>query len=162
MRITIDTKTILIDDEDFCLLPKNGTWFFDKDGYPLYRFFSEEMRKDCSFRLHRWVLSEPIGLLVDHINGNILDARKENLRVATHEENSYNKKKYSKTFKGTIPTSQYKGVCRSASGKWQAQTKHKGKSIHIGTFETEKDAALAYNEAAARLKGRFARLNDVS
>lgn len=161
-RVIVDNKEILLDEEDFIALPVGGRWTFDKDGYPLYYFFSKELRKESSFRLHRWVMREPEGLLVDHINGNVLDARKANLRSATHSENSSNRKKNSKTFKGTVPTSRYKGVCKSASGKWQAQTKHGGKSFHLGTYETEEAAALAYNEAVLRLKGRFARLNVVS
>ena len=57
-------------------------------------------------------------------------------------------------------TSGYKGVVRHhRSGRWNAQIKDGPKSLFLGSFETAADAARAYDEAALRLRGEFARLN---
>jgi hypothetical protein len=95
---------------------------------------------------------KPIG--VDHINGNRLDNRPCNLREATASQNSAN----SKSRKGS--TSKYLGVCWSKNhGKWIACITTNGKTHHIGLFESEIEAAIAYNKAAKNTHGVFARPN---
>ncbi len=105
--------------------------------------------------LHREIMKPPAGLLVDHRNGFSLDNRRENLRLATHSQNQFNKAKTcSKT------SSRYIGVYfEKCSGLWVVQIKHRRKRIFLGRFDSEIDAARAYDAAAQRYRGEFARLN---
>jgi hypothetical protein len=91
---------------------------------------------------------------VDHINGDKLDNRPENLRPATNGQNIAN----SKSRVGS--SSQYLGVCWSKKHqKWIANITSKGKCHHLGLFVNETDAAMAYNKAAQLHHQSFARLN---
>jgi hypothetical protein len=150
---------ILLDQEDASSLPEGHEIKFDKDGYPLVYFYCEDLRKETAFRLHRWVMREPKGLIVDHINGNKRDARKSNLRVCTAKQNTANIGKKKVTPSGKTPTSRYKGVCLNRNGKWQAQIKSGGASMYLGSYETEEAAARAYDAAAVGLHGEYAKLN---
>lgn len=102
--------------------------------------------------MHREVLGHPDGL-VDHRNGDGLDNRRANLRLANHALNNCNTRKRAGT------TSRYKGVSRHR-GAWRARiTPPGGQQATLGRFESEAEAALAYDAAARRLFGRWARLN---
>jgi hypothetical protein len=104
--------------------------------------------------MHREIMNAPRGILVDHRNGDNLDNRRTNLRLATPTENSCNRQKK----KGC--SSQYKGVCfHRRRGKWASRIKIHGKSIFLGNFDREEDAARVYDEAAKQYHGAFARLN---
>jgi hypothetical protein len=104
--------------------------------------------------MHREMMKAPAGVLVDHRNGDNLDNRRVNLRLATPTENSCNRQKT----KGG--SSQYKGVCfHRRRGEWVSRIKIHGKSIFLGNFDREDDAAKAYDEAAKKYHGEFARLN---
>lgn len=157
MRVVlIEDKEFLMDQEDFESLPSNGYFKLDKDNYPLYYFYSVECRREKSFRVHRWVMGEPVGLLIDHINGNVLDARRSNLRTCTVSQNGGNRKKQMINWRGKATSSRYKGVIKSKNGKrWIAMLK----SSYLGTFSTEEEAAFEYNKAASQMYGSFARLN---
>ena len=82
----------------------------------------------------------PQGMLVDHINRDTHDNRIENLRLASYTQNEWNKPKLG---------------CSFESGKWRARIKKKGKSIHLGMFDTKEDAQAAYENYAAELHGEF-------
>lgn len=112
------------------------------------------LAKQIELRLHRVVMDAKNGDVIDHINGNGLDCRRENLRFVTNAQNNYNRRKSSGS------SSKYKGVCRF-NGKYVAHIRCDGKKIHLGTFEDEETAASAYNDAAIRLFGEFASLNQV-
>lgn len=94
-------------------------------------------------------------VIIDHRNGNGLDNRKTNLRVATRQQNSMNRKKVSKK-----TSSLYKGVCRiKRVHPWRAQITYNEVSIYIGLYKTEEEAARAYDKKATELFGEFAKLN---
>jgi hypothetical protein len=96
------------------------------------------------------------GELIDHRNGNSLDYRRANLRPATRSQNSYNRQKT----KSNLSTSKYRGVTYfPRTGRWLSRIKYRGKSIYLGYFETEIDAAKAYDELAKKYHKDFARLN---
>jgi hypothetical protein len=104
--------------------------------------------------LHRFIMDFPCGI-IDHINSNPLDNRLSNLRVVTTHENNYNR---SKTIGNT--TSIYKGVSLAkASKRFMAGIQHNGKAINLGYFKSEENAAQAYNFAADKLFGEFAKYN---
>lgn len=84
-----------------------------------------------------------------------------NVRKASRKENSFNRKKNTH-YKGRPTSSKFKGVCFfKATGKWRALIMKGGKSIFLGSFNNEIDAARAYNKAAIEQHGEFAGLNDV-
>ena len=72
--------------------------------------------------------------------------------------NSANREKQSGMY-----SSKYKGVCWDKSrNKWLANTQFNRKSIFIGYYDIEEDAALAYNKKATELFGEFACLNEIT
>ena len=87
--------------------------------------------------------------MLDHINGDASDDRIENLRPATKAENAYNIRKKEK----------YKGVSSHHTGKFRASIRFNGDCRHIGLFNSELEAAQAYDEQALQLFGEYARLN---
>ena len=112
--------------------------------------------------LHRVIMSRVLDreLLreekVDHIDGNGLNNTRSNLRLVTHSENLTNRKGWAKS------SSKYKGVTWYKRGsKWQAKICPKGKTIHLGYFENEDEAAIAYNNAVPIYFNKVASLNKV-
>ena len=89
---------------------------------------------------------------VDHINGNVLDNRRSNLRICTRQQNAYNKRNKA------LPKSGFRGV-RKAGTRWQALIFEQGKTKVIGSFADVLDAARAYDAAAVRCFGSFACTN---
>ena len=104
--------------------------------------------------LHRFVTDTPMGMYIDHINGNGLDNRRANLRICTCSENLRNQRPK------TGGSSAYKGVCwRKDRGKWVAGIKLNGEREHLGYFDSEQDAVKAYDRAALSAYGEYARTN---
>lgn len=102
--------------------------------------------------MHRVILDAPAGAEVDHKDGNGLNNRRSNLRLAT----SRNQKCNVGIRKDN--TSGYKGVTRSG-GKWKAYIKHSGKVAHLGMASTPEAAARIYDAKARELYGEFAWFN---
>lgn len=124
----------------------------------------QKRNKQKNIKMHRFILNAPKGRFVDHINYDCLDNRRKNLRLCTPHESSYHRRakpnsssKYKGVFweKGKI----YKG--KQYLGKWQAQIKHNYKAIYIGRYDSEIEAAKAYDKKARELYGEFAELNFV-
>ena len=112
-----------------------------------------------TMRIHRLVANAFILNLidlpcVDHKDRNSLNNHISNLRWCSKRQNNQNRSKQKNT------TSVYKGVCfEKRSNKWLAQIKHNGRSIHIGLFTDESEAAHAYDRKASELFREFAHLN---
>lgn len=111
--------------------------------------------------LHRTILERVLGreikkcYVVDHINLDGLDNRRSNLRLASNQENQRNKRATC-----TRKSSRFKGVTwHKHTRKWQARIAVNKQSKYLGVFETEEDAAKAYDAAAVRLFNEFALLN---
>lgn len=103
--------------------------------------------------MSRFLIDAPPNLTVDHINGNSLDNRKDNLRLATYIQNAANRTKNKNN------TSGFKGVGRRPGGRWYAKLQHRGEVYTLGTFDTPEEAARIYDDAARRIHGDFARTN---
>ena len=96
-------------------------------------------------------MKTPANLEVDHRDHNGLNCLEDNMRNCTHKQNTANKK-----IRGN---SKYHGVCIQNGKQIVAQIRIDNKHIHLGTFKTEKLAAIAYNIAAIKYFGEFANLN---
>lgn len=104
--------------------------------------------------MHRQIMQTPPGMQTDHRDGDGLINCRENLRNCTHSQNQRNQRPQ----KGV--TSEHKGVSwNEKTKKWIAQIKANGKQKYLGSFTSELDAASAYNAAALKYHGEFARLN---
>jgi hypothetical protein len=155
MEIKAPSGHVFFVDEDVWeSMPKSG-WYAHK--HHTGKFYMKRDYKRLPERITLLMQSVVMGVskgtIVDHINGDTLDNRKENLRVCTVAQNACNKASY----KNSI--SKYKGVSPHKN-KWRAQIQKNGIKIHIGLYNTEERAAHHYNLVALDLHGEFARLNE--
>jgi hypothetical protein len=137
----------IVDEEDYEELA-TLTWHHGDEGYVVHTVGMGG--KTYQLLMHRVVLRAAPDVLVDHRDGNRLDNRKDNLRSASHRQNAQNR--------APIAGRRWKGVY-AAGDRWKARIKHDGRMIHLGAYESEEIAALAYDLAARQLFGAFARLN---
>jgi hypothetical protein len=146
----------IIVDENMKHLLLEKKWRISHFGYVVHSY--RETGKVKTIRIHRVILgvTDP-KVIIDHINGNKLDNRVQNLRIATTSQNGMNRKK-TKLKTSSI----YKGVSKcSDRNKWASMIKANGKRINLGRFNTESEAAEAYNKAALTYFGEFAKINEI-
>lgn len=140
-------KVAFVDDEDFEYL-NQWKWSFTYSG--ALRF--DKMHG--GIYMHRLIMNTPDGMETDHINHNRLDNRRENLRICTTAENQHN---------SLIPfdnTSGYKGVCwEKKRKKWSARISMGTYRKNLGRFSNKEDAGRAYDMAAIKYYGEFAKTN---
>lgn len=156
-------KYTLVDDENYKALSKFN-WYFarqrkENSGYAVRNGPRVGGKRLYMISMHREIL----GLKYqdkkqcDHINGNGLDNRRENLRICTAQQNSCNQKIRKNN------TSGYKGVHWDRSRMlWRTTIKINRKLIFLGRFKNRIKAAKAYNKAAKQLFGNFANLNIIN
>lgn len=154
----------MVDDGNFEWL-NSYKWHYTKElgtngsGYAK-RLFAFNGKKG-PVGMHRFIMGTfPGGInsLVDHIDGNGLNNQVANLRYCTKHQNLCNK-----SFEPNRNTSGFKGAVFDKVRKvWIAQIKFNGKNHYLGTFANPLECAKAYNAAALKLHGEFARLNDLS
>ena len=148
----------LVDDADYTWLNQHK-WYAHKDhsgDFYVMRHSPMIRGKQHLIHMHRFILALEKGdkRQGDHINHNTLDNRQSNLRICTNQQNAFNQKSHSNT------SSQFKGVYWNKNKKkWRTQIVIKGKTKHIGYFDTEEEAAEAYDKAATEEFGEFACLN---
>jgi hypothetical protein len=103
--------------------------------------------------MHRYLRGNPDSH-VDHKNGNSLDNRIDNLRLATFSENQGNSRKQKNNKSG------FKGVSFvRAVQKWEARIHVRGRQIRIGRFLSPEEAHAAYCAEAKKQFGEYARIN---
>lgn len=149
----------LVDDEDYIFLAQWKWAYKDKGhrntGYAV-RGKSMPNGRYKVFAMHRVIMDALITHEIDHINGNGLDNRKENLRIATKAQNQMHKQLQRNN------TSGYKGVYYSEKkGKWRSAIGYNNKGYKLGWYKTKEAAAEAYNRAAVKHHGAFAILNRI-
>lgn len=154
--------TVLIDDEDYemAVAYKWHAIYKRRGGKPyanttIHISGSGKNRKKKNVTMHKMILQTD--KQVDHKNGNTLDNRRENLRESSNAQNHQNIPKN----RNAVSTSRFKGVVLRPNGRWEANITANRKKIYLGRFDSEIDAAVAYNAAAFKLHGDFASLNDI-
>jgi hypothetical protein len=150
LEIFIKDQKVLISIEDVQILVDYG-WHLHYNRDKLYiRGWNKSTKKKVM--MHRLITNAPKNLIVDHINRNTLDNRRENLRICDQSQNIMNRG-ISKN-----NTSGHKGVAKFKN-KWIAYIGANNEKIHLGTFKTKEEASIAFNKAAVKYHGEFAVLN---
>ena len=126
---------------------KNYKWTFDG------RYVRSSNKK---IKLHRFVIDAPKNKIIDHINHNVLDNRKNNLRICTQNDNAKNKSKQINNTSGVTGVSWYKKY-----EKWRVRIQVNNKDILIGYFNDKEDAIKVRKQAEIKYFGEFRnKLND--
>ena len=186
----LSDKVVIVDDEDYdkvveevtrynndgSLRKGTGKWYYWTN--KKYGGKQEYATTGCrSKSIHRLVMDAPKGMVIDHINGNGLDNRKENLRICTHSENAMNQRLKSHSVSG------YKGVQYEPTRKYKYTSKktgittvkeykmklpysayvgdpnRKNRHLFLGRYATAEEAARVRDKMALELHGEYAYLN---
>ena len=139
-------QAALVDDADYEMLSQYK-WQFNG------RYASStNIEKNKVIQMHRFLMNPADDMVVDHIDSDGLDNRRENLRICTKAQNGTNKR----------TTSKYKGVRkRTNCNRFEAEICHKYKSYYLGLHLTE-EAAEAYNKKAIELHGEYDKINEIN
>lgn len=155
--VTVHGGTILVDAQDAALACEPGWGIYKKGAREGYVMRSRRVDgKTQSEILHRVIMGAPKGMLVDHRDGNRRNNTRGNLRVCTPAQNSANRHAH------RIGRSRYRGVSwneHPRATQWSGTIRVLGRTIRLGRFATEEEAARAYDDAARKHYGEFARLN---
>ena len=157
-------KVAVVDDEDFEWLSQ-WKWYATKSRNTFYAVRDvKALRTDGTqqikvIHMHRFILDAPIGVFVDHKDGDGLNNSRQNIRIATKHQNEFNQGLRLNN------TSGYRGVSLARkhkpldADKWRAGICLNQKYYSLGAFGTREEAARAYDAKAKELFGEFARLN---
>ena len=179
----ISDKVTIVDDEDYdkvmSAIGERAKWYYWSNRGPtrerkgaLHEYATSRHKS-----MHRIIIDAPKGMDVDHINGNGLDNRKENLRICTRSQNMMNQKLKSHSVSG------YKGVQYEPTRKYKYTSKktgittvkeykiklpysayigdpnRKGRHLFLGRYATGEEAARVRDKKALELHGEYAYLN---
>lgn len=149
----------LVSDRDH---DRVSEWFWTlKNGiYPTAQIYCDGRWQKVV--LHRFVLNATAQQLVDHIDRNPLNCQRDNLRFCTKAQNSWNRlKARNPRFKSAFKGVQWKPTNNKdySKGRWMARITRNNRNFHIGYFDTEHQAAMAYDLHAVHLHGQFALTN---
>lgn len=158
IKLTQNKETI-VDDDIYDFL-NTFKWSASKKRNKYYATRTEWQKgKNTSkvIKMHRLIMNPPTHMYIDHINGNSLDNRKENLRICSNKQNLRNSgiRKNPTGFKGVRKRKDL------INKPFSARITIDYKEVHLGYFYTAKEAALKYNEAAIKYFGEFANLNKI-
>lgn len=144
-----DGSVALVDDTDYALV-SGRIWHPARDKNTVYARCSIGNK---TVRMHRLIMSASGSDRVDHRDGNGLNNRRSNLRLATSQQNAANKHT-------RRSVSGFKGVYRAhRTDRWKAIITVNYRRRHIGSFSTAEQAAKAYDQVALKAFGEFADLN---
>ena len=144
-------RVALVDEADYHRF-RHYNWFLSKTGYAV-GYVPVDGRHTLTY-LHRLILQPGEGEQVDHVNGDPLDCRRANLRIATPSQNGQNRRVSSRS------KTQLKGVgWHKGRGRYHARIQLEGIRVHLGFFDDKETAALVYDAAARLLFGEFALCN---
>lgn len=149
-------KFTLVDDADYVWLSQ-WKWYALKD-HNRNRWYAVHKLNGKTVYMHRLILGIKDGHRIDHQDGGGLDNRRQNLRVATQRQNLQNRgRQWNNTsgFKGVSPSFRSYRLRKP----WRVRIKAGGKHHFIGRYASKEEAARAYDVAALRFFGKFARLN---
>lgn len=155
----MDTSTIKISEQDLAFFNKYK-WHISKtkDGHRYIKravWLAGKGRGTSAF-FHREVMNCPKGMYVDHINGDTLDNRRENLRICTMRGNARNMSSHKDS------TCEFKGVSWDSSrNRWVAQIWDGKRQRHLGRHRDKLSAARRYDSAAKEVFGEYAKLNNI-
>lgn len=146
--------SVLVDDGDFEELSKwNWTAHFHRSGGGWYS--ERNAGNNKTILMHRQIMKVIKGMIVDHKDRNGLNNQRSNLRIATRSQNNANRRASINS-----RTSKFLGVAYEKDRKkWTARIRKDWKGYRLGSFDTEVEAARAYNAAATIFHGEFANLN---
>lgn len=145
----------IVSNEDFAVLNK-FKWSQNAKGY--VRRCSTIKGTVENVRMQRHIMEATKGVQIDHRNHCPYDNTRRNLRPSTHAENQRNRLKET----SRLTSSKFKGIHWDKDRlKWMSKIRINGVSTNLGRFNDEKEAALAYNEAARKHYGEFANVNSV-
>ena len=142
-------KTALVNEKDFTWLSRfrwqadkiHGNWYARRGGL------------NSTVLMHREIMQPLPVFLIDHKNHNGLDNRRSNLRICNAVENARNRRPVKKA------KCRYKGVSLTTTGRFRAEICTKTDRLYLGCFDSDVEAAIAYDDAAVKLFGQFAYLN---
>ncbi len=152
-KIYFKDKTFFLIDADDLEEVSKHSWNKGKRGYPVSTIRNFRGYKQRSWCLHTFLLNKS-NFDIDHISGNKFDNRRCNLRLCTHQQNTFNQKMRCTNTSGFYGVSFFKQV-----GKYESYINLNGKKIHLGLYDTALEAAKVRDKAAIKYFGPFARLN---
>ncbi len=136
-----------------------GRWIAHRGGPQSQNWYAAASKRNPetnshSLYMHRLITDAPIGFDVDHIDGNSLNNCRSNLRILTHSQNLTNQRKQCGRH------SRFKGVSHfKPADCWRAYIYIDRRYVHLGYFDDEQSAARAFDAAAVKHHGEYARLN---
>jgi hypothetical protein len=142
-------KFALVDDTDYAFLTQ-WKWHCSAKGYAVRNQWNPDTRKTQTIFMHKLIMNAPRGQIVDHINRDKLDNRRENLRFATRSQNARNR---------SSSRNGYKGVSPRDNGNYSASIDVDGQTFQLGTYADEETAARVYDAASEQFHGAFSSKN---
>lgn len=155
LPITNSNKILIIDDESFDAILKH---------HPIPRFYINDNNSVVYIQSLTWKVKASIGCILlnikpgtnvvpDHINRNVLDCRRSNLRESTIRKNNLNRSnpKHSSRFRNVRWVEKY--------SNWRVTLKYKGHGISGGSFKDEIEAAIRADDLMLEFNGELGQLN---